>query len=97
MSEPRLKNTLELVILFGSAIALFFTVAKTAVLIPRDIEDLQKYDITMTADMNRRDIERKAEIKEIRDQAQINRDLLQRIDERTAQTMRDVQELKKRQ
>lgn len=99
MSEPRihLKPALEMILLVGSVIALFFTVAKTAVLIPRDIEDLQKSDLVIAADVSRRDEDRKAEIKEVREKGQLNHDLLQRIDERTAQMMRDVQELKKRQ
>jgi len=72
------KSTLEKIVLGIAILGFIFTVLKSAVLIPHDIDMLQ-------AEMGRVELSRATD-----------HDLLQRIDERTAATQRDIQDLKAR-
>lgn len=72
------KSTLEKIVLGIAILGFIFTVLKSAVLIPHDIDVLQ------------------AEVRSVQLSRATDHDLLQRIDERTAATQRDIQDLKAR-
>ena len=77
MSE-KTKTTLEKIVLGIAILGFIFTVLKSAVLLPHDIDLLQ------------------VEMGRVQASRATDHDLLQRIDERTGQTQRDIQELKAR-
>lgn len=72
------KSTLEKIVLGIAILGFLFTILKSAVIIPHDIDALR------------------TGLNQVQATRQQDHDLLQRIDERTGQTQRDIQELKAR-
>lgn len=80
--SDKTQQLLNRIVTIATLAGMAFALAKVAVLIPRDIEDLKASDVAIRGD-----------IREMRDLKRSDHDLLQRIDERMMLVQEQVRQI----